>query len=514
LADSAHGLLVLAFHPDGSLIVGADYPNSLTVWSTQDGAVVRKMTLPSGSARALSFNPSGSVLVACTGSRVFWFRTHDWSRDTVATEMAGRHPHDFRLMWVAGSVELLNFRGTWDESYIGTFPRADLGARRGMADPLGYAPIAMRASLVLAQNGEVYELDSGRRVAPPNGRRYAEMARQFAINERWLQLEDKLVDLAVDRPLLQSAGGRSIGSGGIGWAWALRHWADWGGYLDDSYKFWLLPDQPDSIRRDELAIWAQVLACGELTGDGRFRAFDEAEWESRRSRLAEARSRRQFELPGFDVNDRLYWLRNRATQAETLLDRLIAAEPTFRNFLLRATYRAKNGDHIGSLADQLEAGKLAPTGLAEIMHKTTVEGQIAYLTHFGLGPVDLRAYHLAYEADRPNRDYQILLEWAELRIAAVRFTSFEDLRYHSLEAIRGMALYRLGRFAEAEKQLEPFQIGEEGENATEVLFRAMARQRLGQTDAAQTDYKAAKAAIKEWGDRESLRAEAERLLGP
>src|SRR5262249_2153314 len=149
----------------------------------------------------------------------------------------------------------------------------------------------------------------------------------------------------------------------------------------------------------------------------------------------------------------LYWLRNETTQNGVLFDRLITEEPTFRNYLARAERRGQSRDYAGSLADQLVAARLAGPAAWVAIDRPVTGGWCYY-------EIKIKwAYDLGRQADRPRGEYQILLEWADQRKAAG--VGVSDL-------IRGMALYRLERFADAVKELESFTIEQEGRNAEEV----------------------------------------------
>ncbi len=352
---------------------------------------------------------------------------------------------------------------------------------------------------VLAVNGDVRELSSDRRVLPRTGRKYSDEARLFAVNDRWLELPDGLIDLTVERPLLQSPGIRHISHGAVGWALAARYESGMG--YETGYKFWLLPEHPDTIPTDDLLIWAELLACGELGPDGQFRALDEAEWDLRRLKLVASTSTRQFQFPGIDVNDRLYWLRNASSQSKVLvlLDRLIAQEPTFRNYVARARRRHGSKDYVGSLSDWLAAEKLS---------RSAARAEIGFDAN--------AAFSLVLQANRPRSEYDILLAWSDRRLSEKTVGFRSQRESYVFPLVRGLALFRLDRFADTVKQLQAFKIGKDGEYAEAVLIRAMARKRLGQTAAAQDEYKTVIAAManRKEPEYEGLLAEAEKLFCP
>src|SRR5262249_10282979 len=144
----------VAFHPDSSQVVAAGN-EGLFVWSARDGKLLHQLGGFNKPVLDLDFSPSGRVLAACSIGHVFWFRTHDWSRDAVATELPSFEADSltYRPSFIAGSDELLRVHREY------AFFGSDwFGARRGSATLLSFAPVAMRGSLVLAVNGDVHEL--------------------------------------------------------------------------------------------------------------------------------------------------------------------------------------------------------------------------------------------------------------------------------------------------------------------------------------------------------------------
>ncbi len=118
------------------------------------------------------------------------------------------------------------------------------------------------------------------------------------------------------------------------------------------------------------------------------------------------------------------------------------------------------------------------------------------------------AFPLALQQDRPAHEYHQLLTWMDQR---------RDAGLTDRDTLRALALYRLGRFAEAVKLLESYKPGMEPDDAasTAVLVRAMAKHRLGQHHAAKEDYQAARTAItpERGAYARTLLSEAEKLFG-
>jgi serine/threonine protein kinase/tetratricopeptide (TPR) repeat protein len=479
----------VTFHPNGSQIVAAG-DEGLFVWSAQDGKLLRQIGGIEDRIYAVSFNPTGRVLAACTRDHLLCFQTEDWSRRTVPLGIQWPsvvEEYYFQHSWADGNDELIRIRAGWAVSFGGgTF---DLGARVGSPALLGFAPHAAQGSFILAHNGDVYERDSGRQIVPPPGRKYPDEARLFAIDGRWLQLPDGVIDLAVEQPLPVGDLHR-VGRDGVAWALVYFRW------LCPGAEIWPLPEHPDALAPGDVALWAELLACGELGPDGRFRALGEAEWELRRQQFAsKTRTAGPYRLPGFDPNDRLYWLRTEAERTtdaarkRSLLDRLIAEEPSFRNYLLRARQRSESGDRAGSLADQLEAARLAGSSAWPMIDQ-------------------FDAFPLALQQDRPVHEYHQLLTWMDQR---------RDAGLSDRDTLRALVLYRLGRFDEAAKLMESYKLGMEpdDEASTAVLLRAMAKHRLGQHHAAKEDYQAARTAItpSRGAYARTLLSEAEKLFG-
>ncbi|MGH7202402.1 MAG: WD40 repeat domain-containing protein, partial [Planctomycetaceae bacterium] len=307
--------------PDADPHDGAEHRFYLQLWDARTAERLAVLEGPKKSIHGVAFHPTSHQVVAAGEEGVLFV----WSAD------------DGRLLHRIDDFD-------W------------FGVRRGSAAVLNFAPVAVRGPLVLAEHGDVRELEFGRVVAPAAGRKFADEARQFAVDGRWLATPDALIDLAVEQSLTTSGGALRIARDGVGWA------CFEGPYPFDGtpQQIWTLPERPETLAADDVAAWAELLVCGELGGNGQFRAFDEDEWESRRRRLAaRLAAEHSFRFPGFDPEDRRYWLRRKVIENGVLHDRLIAAEPTFGHYLLRAQHRGKNGNYAGSLADQLEAARFA-----------------------------------------------------------------------------------------------------------------------------------------------------------
>jgi hypothetical protein len=236
--------------------------------------------------------------------------------------------------------------------------------------------------------------------------------------------------------------------------------------------------------------------------------LDEGKWDKRRRLLAARAPHDVRQLPGFDLNDRHFWLRaavrNALSPDRKNLDRLVNDDPTFENYVLRSRVRnhpspGLPSDHLGCLSDELAAERLA--------------GRFAW--YFVLDSRDSTfparlpsELEVAVRTERPSSEYELVVAWSDRWIASGR----------SANLARGLALYRLDRLEEAVKQLENVKAPDDKRPTASILVRAMARKRLGQETESKLDHEKVKRLVEKWDGAECfevpLREEAKKLLEP
>jgi serine/threonine protein kinase len=505
LSPAPGSLHDVAFSPDGSVLVGLDH-QTLMVWSAADGRILSEVDVASLSdgligERRLTFSPSGRFLVMTHEKTVAWFDTRDWRQDPVVCETGKDREKFLYPVWADGSDEMVCLRRDPSPSYLELVPEG-VGVRKGAAGLLGYAPIAVRDDCVLTENGDLRELGSGRRIIPQRGRKYAEEALRFAVDDRWLRTPYGLIDLAADCPLMESPGIRYVGDEVVGWASAAKYRSHAMGPNERHYRFWFLPEHPEAFATEDLIAWAELLARGELGPDDRLIQLDEIQWERRRLQLASRASTKRFRLPGLNPDDRLFWLRSECDYflaKNSLLDRLVKEEPTFKNYVRRSWGRSLHGDHLGCLSDELAAVRLGgPLAWHFLLRNLALE-------HQARPPSELA---VAVGLHRPRSDYELVIAWSDSWIESGR----------SANLARGLALYRLNRFEAAMEQLIKVEGPTDKRPTAAILVRAMTRKRLGEDAAARSDYETVKQAVSEWDGEECyeipLRDEAKTLFEP
>jgi tRNA A-37 threonylcarbamoyl transferase component Bud32 len=97
-------------------------------------------------------------------------------------------------------------------------------------------------------------------------------------------------------------------------------------------------DIPLSGSAGELRLWAEVIGCRTLEGEGQVQKLDEPSWQAKRRQFVEEVRRGQFpDFVALASGDDLWWLREEAEEVEerqewaralAFLDRLITAAPT------------------------------------------------------------------------------------------------------------------------------------------------------------------------------------------
>jgi serine/threonine protein kinase/WD40 repeat protein len=490
----------VAFSPNGTEVIASmEGLNELRVWSSLDGKLVRRIDGFAEPVEGFAFSESGKTLAVCTRKCMHWFNTVDWSQDQVATQLSNNADLvNFFPVFISNSEQFARAAVRTNTSYP---PKSGLGAHRGSTTSLAFVPLRQVGSLILDSKGDVYNLETMERIVPVHGQKLVPEAKQFAVRGRWLQTLDGLIDLEVNPPRLITSSVRPFPFDENGWIYHL-------GATGVGFTVWLLPEDPESIETDQVLTWLELLTRAELTEEDEVRYLDERAWELRRRKLAEKRSRPgKYQLAGVDPDDRLFWLRNQMYETRQLgpetmsqLDRLVHAEPIWSHYLLRARWRSSDGQFGRALEDELEACRIG--------------GTIAWQQLAPAGSDAGWSKQLMIRSSLSDSDLKLLLNWTEERRKAGIQDRFYDL-------LKGLIFYRQRNLQECIHHLSGFQVLKEGDwsyqrHADVVLIRAMARKQVGDSEAATTDFVAAKSTMEGIDDNffEELLAEAETLFTP
>ncbi|HVC95282.1 MAG TPA: serine/threonine-protein kinase [Pirellulales bacterium] len=384
--------------PDSRIVV-ADGDGPVQIWSARDGHRMRALGTATSKALA-DFSPSGDRLATLSGNELRCWHVDDWLPEGPVCMVEG---YDENMFFVSEDVINVDFSECCVHGRGGTAP---------------ISPYRVKDQLVLTDKGRVYDLSSLHARPQVGHHRFSPEAAEFAEDGRRLLLRNDLWDLATERPIgdLDGNSGNShiVCSNGVWWI------------SPDSLV--LLPEQPETLDAEAVVLWAGLVARGEINEDDKFAPWDEATWEAKRQALLRlAAQAGAFPFPGPMASDRLYWLRRELevpSVPSTLenqiefQDRLIAAEPTWRHYHDRSLARVRPEL---AFQDALEAGRLAGPAYWRSGLSTPESWKMV-------------------EPDQPHSQYELVLRWFDQIEAG---GGIVDVR------LRALALYRLGRYAEA-----------------------------------------------------------------
>jgi eukaryotic-like serine/threonine-protein kinase len=324
------------FSPDGAVVLTtgrarAPADRTIRVWSAADGRLLRELGPVEAEVYDLEFSPGGRRVAALAGPRLLRWRTADWSTEPPVALPPGDRESLRILEWL--DDELVRVTRILESSLLVTATTVH-----------EWAGLKASGGLILTDAGEVFDLRSGGAVRSPAGRRFPPEAARFADLGRFLALPPswrksatwrlhileggRLFDLATDK-LLWPAGDllsemKWVPVRGTGFAAALL--SNESDEVVLNLNLALLPP-PDALPDPAtLALWARVVARGELRGN-EFVRWDEATWDANRAALAAAGGGAGgFPFPGLVAEDCLYWLRQEFVAAKSDEARVLAAD--------------------------------------------------------------------------------------------------------------------------------------------------------------------------------------------
>lgn len=286
--------------------------------------------------------------------------------------------------------------------------------------------------LVLSPAGDIYDLAADERLVPPPGQRYHPAVRRLNQGRRLLfnqglGLGSPVIDLDTEKIIAPAGDYRNVSFGEVaGTAVGI-----------------LVPAPKIDVTPRLLELWVQVTVRGQLGADGRFSPSDESTWEGKQQELAaHGRPVGTFPFPGEVARDRLYWLRKQIDESSAgreelpLLERLVTAEPTSRQYLRLAKARFRSGQVEPAIRDLITAERLADP----VIWKAGAS-ELVWLE-------DL-AWEVVRRPDSTIEAYRYVYDKASL----IRFEVWRSgVKEPSGNFWRAWAAYRLGLYAEAVAQ--------------------------------------------------------------
>jgi serine/threonine protein kinase len=435
------GYALIDVSPDGQEVLIARDGQFDVCFAKEDHPPKR---LPGDSA---VFSPSGNFAASFSKDALHWWNTADWRvyrQFDLGKNGALRYALARFITDDVLAVELVGLGKLWVLT-------------KDLADPIetslsdkATSHYPAESLLTVSVSGhririgtDLYDATTGQKLPLPQGRTFQPELSQLTDGGRFVLLHDMyndppcpfIVDLATDK--------------GIGFYYdapfvnGAKTWLA----LNDNCRI-VLRKADASFDAELLRKWCQVVTRGRLNQNGRFGKLDEATWNRLRLELAQlleanpdAGSLRSA------VSDPLYWLRQEIVEASAtfpLLDRLVAAEPTWANYAQRASAHLEASHWDLAIRDDLEAARLA--------------GDWYWLTGSSIPGYEL-AFRALQRSDRPREEYELANRWVNARAKAgvdgptdVRIKEFSQgiaIGPPPRTLVAGITLYRLGRYADA-----------------------------------------------------------------
>jgi serine/threonine protein kinase/WD40 repeat protein/tetratricopeptide (TPR) repeat protein len=422
--------LTFTFSPDGTLLLATGPGgNSVTVWAANDGMLVRDLgAFPQHSSIGIGFSPDGRSAYAWSTDEVRVWETSTWKLRRVVHNQRGSGFGSDLAFFGEDIISLTNYK-------IGSEEKMTLFH----GTVLDFAVAEVSGDLLLTDDGALADTHTGSRLPVPPTRRFHPDIARFAKDGRFLRLrKGQLIDIKVDEPVYPFSESprfadspKQMGSGPE-WLYLRQEGA---GIALFEYMI-LLPSIDHLPDTDTLSLWGRVVARGELDASDSFKSWDEPTWEANRQELVRrARPMGRVPFPG-PAGDPLYWAKsslapsipnNTRGDPISLLDRLVAAEPTWKLYDRRAGNHFGNGHIDLGFADEQEAARLA--------------GKRYWWDH----GCQWCAY-LVKSPGKPVGDYRLAVKSLEASRAALSSLGRPD---NWRSPILVAAYYRAGQYAEA-----------------------------------------------------------------
>ncbi len=426
----------LDFTPAGDVLASVS-GSAVRLWSAADGRLLHSFDEPADSVPLIAFSPSGKTLAVAAGSQVYWWTVANGTPAGPPVELGFtlHPPNGAEAIRFAFETEDVLIVRLWD------LDRVPFGRRvrravcvRGEAKPYVLDAVCSDGKYALTEDRHVYSLSPFRRLETPPGRKFPPEVLAASGGRRYVQVGREFLDLVAEVPVGGELGGpeeriHPVRAPGFG-------------FVVEGYRspgrlvgLVLVPAPTVPPPDDVLELWAKVLARGHIDPDTRlFEPDDEATWERNRRELAKrARPAGEFPFPGPFASDPLFWLRRAYRETVDvraklpLVERLVAAEPSWQNYLHRAYVYAQTGQGPDAIRDELRAREMAK-GDFEVDPDERENG------------VERAVPAILAKPDRPRAEYELALRWL-------------DAADPGAAALRALALYRLGRPADALRAL-------------------------------------------------------------
>ncbi len=344
------------FSPDSSIIL-TGFADLVNIWSAMDGRLLCELgqfkspTSGFGIWR-ISFSPAGqNIGLLDRNGMLYQWRVTDWEKHVLPLS---RNKNWDTIRWFGEDILGVECWSTSSKNGRVTF-------LNGHEFP---EIERVQRGIVLTTDRQLFDLVSGQPVLVPIEKKYPPEISVFATDNQFLIDRAGVYDLRVTKPLVSISGSHSFYSrtqirtrywNWIGWNWIMENGQE------ESLPVGTLPSPEIMIA------WANVVARGEIDRYGWFMPWDERKWEAQRQAVAKA-------VPPGDadihlcpaIRDPYFWLRQEIDEflgankdSLPLIDRLIAAEPTWENFVARAKVRNSTKHHHLAIQDALDAIRLA-----------------------------------------------------------------------------------------------------------------------------------------------------------
>jgi len=285
------------------------------LWSADDGRELLRTPLPDADKGHYGtvYAPSPRRLIASTSSAdKNWQYWHVWEtggwRLLQKLRYSGGYAYDSDVRELPDGRLALNMTGTW---YL--FRDGAAEPQKSVEDSAEFGQFS--GSRYWNEAGQLFDVQTGKELRPPAGRRLHPELAEVVPNGRYLARSRTsdfwLYDIAADKSVTTpDFDDWFFGDEASPWVGLSDRCLGFATARED--RRWL-PQIPLSIPKiapQQLELWAQVAVCGELGPDGGFQPWDEPTWEQHRQELAALPSlSADVPFPGYVAHDGQHWMR-------------------------------------------------------------------------------------------------------------------------------------------------------------------------------------------------------------
>ncbi len=338
----------------GGLLAVSCHDDSVRVWSTSSGKLIHTLSKHGGGEAA--FSPQGRSLVTCTSSgKIRWWRTTDWVADGEDSEdfKQAVKDRDFDIRFISEDMVVVTYSYS-SETRVNRRSETRSHIKTASGDLVGASP---DGKLVLI-GCQLWDLEYGRILPPPVGRRYHPDASLCVTGKPFIVGMIDLIDLTTEKRIEYSNGVQWVDLEKVG---RRENTANGCKYLVlTQLKFpriVYVPSPDLEVPQSIVELFVQVALRGELGSDGEFAKWDEPTWERKQRELAAFQfPAHPFPFPGRVANDRLNWLRaeydgtTAKNEGERLANELLRRAETIGDLDEAVRWRAVRAKHERELA--------------------------------------------------------------------------------------------------------------------------------------------------------------------